>query len=443
VLFGPSLLLKGMNLKRANAILLTVLVLVTICGSATNIRISQVYSQAEPLVVDLFTNKAPYDGRGINQASDPFSPYERIVLFALVTYNGDPVGDLLVAFQIEAPTSSLNQIQSGRTNQSGLTSISFSVMTGNVEQTAFGTWLANASTSIGGIHALDTLTFKVGYLITATIRTVVPAEYPQHLVDSKNFFKGNNVGILITLTNIAMNTQAVTLSFVVEDAMNQEIYISPKLPFQMPPGNFDYPLIMFSIPTTAATGNATILLNIYKNSINGVDLYSPQKSATFGILLIDVAITSVGLSATQVSVGQVLSISVDVKNIGDIMETFNVTVYYNNTIIETTNVVSLEPAGRKTLNFSWNTSKVAEGIYTISVTASQVPGEVNTLNNRWIAGQITITQRQTPTPINPRDLYIILWVILLAFLIGLLALLVLRRRRKDESDTLEQMSYFM
>jgi hypothetical protein len=321
----------------------------------------------------------------------------------------------------------------------------------NIEQLTFGTWFVLASASIsGGIYAFDTLTFKVGYLMTANIKTVAPVQFPEPLVEKQNFARGNEVGIVITLTNIAMSTKDVTLSFVVMDAMNQEIYVSSPVSFIMPSGNFVYPLIKFLIPNSAATGTATIRLNIYKESSGRVDLYSPQKSATFNIQLIDVAVTSVTLSSAQVYIGEMLDISINVKNLGEMTETFNVTIYYtiylNSTAIKTLNVASLEPNGQKTLSFSWNTSNINEGTYTISAVASQVPDEVNTSNNRYVAGQIKITQRPPPppppTPINPRNLFFILWIILLLFLIALLALLVLRRRKKDESGTLEQMSYF-
>jgi hypothetical protein len=432
-----------MNPKRASTSLVIILYITAIfIVSTMNHSVLTVHGEGQGLIVDLFTNKAPYDGKGANQISDAFSPYETIVLYASVTYNGDTVAGVQVSFQITAPNSSLNQFRSPATNQSGVANVTFNIPGQNLA-VAFGKWFVLARISIGGLSALDTLTFKVGYLVTATMKTVTPAQYPQTPVENHIFSKGGNVGLIITLTNIALSSKDVTMSLTVTDAMNQVIYtvdaVSP--PFMMPPGNFTYPLIIFPIPTSAASGTATITLNVYEQS--SAAAYSPEKSITFDILLIDVAVTGVNLSSTQVSVGQVISISATVKNLGNINETFNATIYYNNTAITTFNIASLEPSDQKTLTLSWNTSSVTPGVYTISAAASKVPGETNTSNNRYIAGQVMITEKSAPTPFNTRDLYIILWIILLLFLIALLALLVFRRRKKDESETLEQMSYFM
>jgi hypothetical protein len=434
-----------MNSKRANAVILLILCISAMhFVSQSGLKISPAYGVGEGMVVDLFTNKSPYDGRGINQISDAFSasPPETIVLFTFVSYNGDPIAGLLVAFQITAPTSSLNQILSAQTNQSGVATIMFNLpQNDNIEQMAFGTWFVSASASIGQLHAIDTLTFRVGYLVTATMKTVAPAPFPLPLIDKQNFAKGTEVGVVITLTNIALSAKDVTLTFVVLDALNREIYISRET-FTMPPGNFTYPLIKFSIPTTAATGAATIALHILRVSSDVTDVYSPPKSVTFNILLLDVAVTGVNLSSTQVYIGQILDINVNVKNLGDVPETFNVTIYYDSVALRAFSVVSLEPNAQRTLTFSWNTSDVNEGTYTISAVASQVPDEANTMNNRYVADQVRITQRQTPTSFNPRDLYIILGIILILFLIALLALLVLRRGKKDETEMMDQISFF-
>lgn len=434
-----------MKNNRAKAILLLVLSMMTTCVIGTHISAQPVNAQSGALAIDAFTDKTPpYSGRGINQTSNAFSPFETIVIFASVTYNGDPVEGLLVAFRITAPTPSLNLILvANATNQGGLTSIEFRVPTGDAEQMAFGTWFVLARTSLGELSAVDTLTFKVGYLVTANVKTVEPAQYPSSPVERQEFTKGSSVGMLVTLKNIAMSSQNVTFTIVTTDALNQVIYASSPISLTMPPGNLTHPLITFSIPVSAAVGNATITVSLYNQVSGKMTAYSPPASFTFNILLVDIAVTAVNLSSTYVYIGQLLNVTVTVKNLGELTENFNVTLYYNETSIETVKVSSLDPGIQRTLSFSWNTSNVNEGAYIMAAVASQVPSEVNTLNNRYVAGQVTITHRPQPVPFNPRDLYIILWIIILVFLIALLALLLLRRRKDDESETLEQISYFM
>ncbi|MBS7620639.1 hypothetical protein KEJ32_00705, partial [Candidatus Bathyarchaeota archaeon] len=50
--------------------------------------------------IDLFTQKEPFSGKGLNEPSDSFQPQEEVILYALVTYNNYPVQNKLVAFQV-------------------------------------------------------------------------------------------------------------------------------------------------------------------------------------------------------------------------------------------------------------------------------------------------------------------------------------------------------
>lgn len=429
-----------MDQKRGKATIVMVIFIIAFLASAYISQISPAKAQTGGLQIDVFTNKAPFNGKGANQTSDAFSPYETIKIYATVTFNGDPVGSLLVSFWIQAPTPTLSQPRVATTNQTGLASIEFNVVANNVSQTAFGIWFVLASTSIGGLYALDTLTFRVGYIVTATMSTVDPSLYPQQPAGRQNFTKNNEVGLLITLTNIAMTSKNVTMAFVVEDAMNQILYTSSLMSLTMPPGNLSNPLITFSIPSSAATGTATIVLSLFNQVMGKTIPYAPEAITTFKVILIDVAVTNAALSSSQVQIGQLLTINATVKNLGELTEAFNATIYYNETTITTFNVSSLRPGEQGILTYQWNTSQVGAGTYTITVTASQVPDETNTANNVFTAGQVTLTEASaTTTPFNPRNLYIILWIIFFIFLIALLALLVLRRRKKEEPETPDEL----
>lgn len=431
-----------MNKKRVSVrslILLSIILLILFESSFSNVSLT--YGDASGLVIDAFSKKAPFDGKGINQSSDAFSPLEEMIIYALVTYNGEPVASILVSFQVNAPTSTLNQFRVVKTNQSGVASINFNIpWVENIENIAFGKWTVYSSVFIAGRFAIDMLTYEVGWLIDTGIKTVVPTQYPEPRIERQNFVKESEVGLEITLKSIAINPKDVTLTVVVYDALTRPIYETTSQ-FKMPFGELPTYRTFF-IPKWAATGIAKIHVAVYDKSpsLGGV-LYSPEKSVAFNVVLRDVAITSANLSATELYTGQLMTINVTVKNLGGIFETFSVAVLYGSVIIETVNVTSLESNMERTLSFSWNTTNVGEGIYTISASASLVPEETNTVNNNYIIGQVRIVQRRTP--ISQRDLYIILWLILLLFLFLLLALLLFRRRKKDESETLEQMSYFM
>ena len=83
-----------------------------------------------------------------------------------------------------------------------------------------------------------------------------------------------------------------------------------------------------------------------------------------------------------------VAIYVTVKNEGNYTETFNVTAYYNSNVINYTTVTNLPPGENTTVTFTWNTTGVAKGNYTIKAIADTVPGETdvadNTLSDGWV-----------------------------------------------------------
>lgn len=79
----------------------------------------------------------------------------------------------------------------------------------------------------------------------------------------------------------------------------------------------------------------------------------------------DVAIISVTAPA-EIYVGRIADITVVAKNEGNATESFSVTVYCNGVSIETKVVEYLLPGQQETLTFTWNTTGLASGSYTIS-----------------------------------------------------------------------------
>lgn len=75
----------------------------------------------------------------------------------------------------------------------------------------------------------------------------------------------------------------------------------------------------------------------------------------------DVAVTNVVPSPTSVTVGDSVSIDVAVENQGNFAETFDVTVYYDDTVIDSMTGVSLGSGGSDVLSFTWDTTGVAPG----------------------------------------------------------------------------------
>jgi len=113
----------------------------------------------------------------------------------------------------------------------------------------------------------------------------------------------------------------------------------------------------------------------------------------------DLAIVDLILSRTQAyekfelkGIEFIIDITVIVRNGGDMTETFDLSTYYNDTLIGTQTVTDLDPNTNTTLTFHWNTTDLPLYVnYTIKAYAHEVLGEVSTDNNLYIAGPVVIS----------------------------------------------------
>jgi thermitase len=105
----------------------------------------------------------------------------------------------------------------------------------------------------------------------------------------------------------------------------------------------------------------------------------------------DVAIANVTSYPNAIYTGRIVNITVVAANEGTVTETFNVTVYYNLTAIETKTVYALAPGANTTLVFSWNTTGLTPcSNFTIWAEVSEVPYELNLDNNIFVDGWVKI-----------------------------------------------------
>jgi uncharacterized surface protein with fasciclin (FAS1) repeats len=104
----------------------------------------------------------------------------------------------------------------------------------------------------------------------------------------------------------------------------------------------------------------------------------------------DVAITAVSPSKTAVGQNNTCNVTVNVENEGVYGETFNVTVYANQTAIGT-QTMTLSSGNSTVMTFTWNTTGAAYGNYTLWAYAEPVRGETMTTNNNCTGGWIFIS----------------------------------------------------
>jgi parallel beta-helix repeat protein len=105
----------------------------------------------------------------------------------------------------------------------------------------------------------------------------------------------------------------------------------------------------------------------------------------------DVAVTSVVTSETVIPLGSNCSVTVSVFNKGQYTETFQVTVYANAIVIGTQQVTNLGSTSQVTLTFTWSTTGLLDGDYTISAHATVAPTEIGTADNTFVGGTVRIT----------------------------------------------------
>jgi parallel beta-helix repeat protein len=104
----------------------------------------------------------------------------------------------------------------------------------------------------------------------------------------------------------------------------------------------------------------------------------------------DAGITSVTTSKDIVGQGYTASINVMMFNYGNDTETFNVTIYANQTIIGEICNINLTGRNSTTLTITWNTAGFALGNYTVSARTEPLPEEVNTEDNSYTGGTVYV-----------------------------------------------------
>jgi PKD repeat protein len=137
----------------------------------------------------------------------------------------------------------------------------------------------------------------------------------------------------------------------------------------------------------------------------------------------DVRITFVNPSATVVTKGDRVTITVTVQNIGLETETFDVKVYYGTTLIDTKQVVDLTSEEERDVSFEWDTTNVEPGDYQIWAEAI-LEGDANLQNNKFTDGTVALSAGPGGIPIT----MIIAAVVGVIAVLGVGAFLFMRRR---------------
>lgn len=104
----------------------------------------------------------------------------------------------------------------------------------------------------------------------------------------------------------------------------------------------------------------------------------------------DVAIKGIVPSKTIIGEKYSFHINVTIENEGSIAETFNVTLYTNDTIIES-RTITLEYKTFTIIKFTWNTTGALKGNYKLWAYAQTLSNETDTADNILVDGWIKVT----------------------------------------------------
>jgi PKD repeat protein/KaiC/GvpD/RAD55 family RecA-like ATPase len=123
--------------------------------------------------------------------------------------------------------------------------------------------------------------------------------------------------------------------------------------------------------------------------------HNNSTSRRISLQIHNVAITDVALSGTETQIGQTVTITVKAKNKGTAPESFAITVFQNETVLESQVVADLLPGAEQVLLFYWNTSNVQNsGNFSIQAKADNVTGETSLSDNLQYGGTVSMLQAQ-------------------------------------------------
>jgi hypothetical protein len=349
-------------------------------------------SASIPVEVDVFTQKQPCNGTGLNAPSDAFGPEETVVLHALVTYNKYPLDNMLVAFNVKTPNNA-NFTLSARTNINGIATVNFTIQTPPIninENDIFGSWIIIGSVLVENQVFQDSLTFKVDWIVKLlSVQTI-----DENLTYRDYFGRGGDVGLEIALRNIAMTLRNTTLALTIQDELSIVVNCSLVQDFSVQPNNKTVFLYCkATLPEWTHVGKAKILITALTALVsdNGVP-YCPSISTEFYVTgnnsmkidYHDAAVVIVLPSANSIKLGQSLTLRTLVRNEGTVSENFSASTYFDNVLLGTLNLINLTPYSTQTFEFNVDNSLLTLGNHTARASIPTMPKEADLTDNEYI-----------------------------------------------------------
>lgn len=196
--------------------------------------------------------------------------------------------------------------------------------------------------------------------------------------------------------------------------------------------------------TEIEVGNYTVwakippLLDEYDTTNNVFIDGTVEIKSRLPTIIHDIAITDVQISNNSIYIGELLQINVSVTNKGPETETFDVSTFYDFSLIETLQVSALAPDTQTILLFVWNTSSIKEGCYQISASAT-LPSDIDVSDNTYMDGIVWVRPWVSPAVWEiPRWILTLLFLLAIFIVACLIAAIIFgllwRRERKKRGE---------
>jgi len=128
------------------------------------------------------------------------------------------------------------------------------------------------------------------------------------------------------------------------------------------------------------------------NTLNNIGYTSVTLTSPSSETIRDVKVAGITVSPNTARVGDLVTLTVTVKNEGNVTENFNVTALINSITqgnVHLTNVVAGET---RVIQFPWVTTETVPGNYTISAEVSQLINETDIADNSFVYGAFTLNK---------------------------------------------------
>jgi hypothetical protein len=266
----------------------------------------QVESPTPGGILDIWTQTG---GQGFQQSASSVGPQQLVDLYAYVSYNGAPVADKTVTFQVTAPNGQVFYTTAA-TDLSGMAVDSYRIPWPDSNPTSdFGVVSVYGTVDVAQVLLNDTVNFYYGYQLQVDKVVITNGDtqsgtptfdrYGMAGTDH-NPNDGNIVTATVSVTNTMWTSQTFWLSAVIYDNNSVPVAqflaqetIQAATPFSGLETSANYPQvtqtyqITLTIPTWAYVGAANLYVNIFNStsasSLQNALAFSPQVSAPLEI----------------------------------------------------------------------------------------------------------------------------------------------------------------